>query len=41
MEPDELNTKVETWIEEEMVHIGNRNQNKYDDNRELISIPER
>lgn len=41
MEPDELNAKVETWIEEEMVHIGNRNQNKYDDNRELISIPER
>lgn len=41
MESDELNTRVETWIEEEMVRIGNRNQSKYDDSRELISISER
>ncbi|MDQ3185332.1 MAG: 1-acyl-sn-glycerol-3-phosphate acyltransferase, partial [Pseudomonadota bacterium] len=41
MEPDDLNARVEAWIEAEMAHIGNRNQGKYDDNREFFPISER
>lgn len=41
MEPDDLNTSVETWIEAEMSRIGNRDQRKYDDSREFISISEK
>ncbi|MGH8684704.1 MAG: lysophospholipid acyltransferase family protein [Nitrosospira sp.] len=41
MEPDDLNARVEAWIEAEMAHIGNRNHKEHDDNREFISISER
>ncbi|MEO7320736.1 MAG: lysophospholipid acyltransferase family protein [Nitrosospira sp.] len=41
MEPDDLNAKVETWIEQEMVRIGNRKQSKYDNSRAPISLSER
>ncbi|WP_371128736.1 lysophospholipid acyltransferase family protein [Nitrosospira sp. Nl5] len=36
MEPDDLNARVEGWIEAEMINIGNRDQREYDGSREFI-----
>ena len=35
MEPGDLNTMVETWIETEMIHLGNRNQEAYDGSKAI------